>query len=336
MTNFIDGVALLNHSGEVCYFDSLSSEILELVPEDAYGKTLISLLPYEAIEGLWNDVQAEQTYQSCDLVSTWTEKQKDMSISMAPYTLPPDVKGFVVLFRDLTAVKRLETMQRDFITNISHELRTPLTSIKMAAESLQLGAINDQRLKQKFLSNIQRESDRLTRLVNELLVLSNVQDARAMLNMSSFDPVRLFQDVTITMEHHADLNDLQLVSDFPAILPTLKADRDRINQVLINLIDNAIKCNKPNGTVTLHAHQNDNHLVIKVIDTGIGIPNIDRNRIFNRFFRVDKSRSRVTGGTGLGLSIVKDIIEAHDGTIDVESTLNVGTTFTISLPISTS
>ena len=196
-----------------------------------------------------------------------------------------------------------------------------------------MGAIENPKFKERFLSNIQREADRLTRLVNELLVISNLEDAKTTLHLSSFDLAGLLDDVMSTMEPHARVNDIELVGDFPSALPSMFADRDRVLQVLINLVDNAIKCNRPAGTVTLKVEVQEQSIHAQIVDTGIGIPDIDLPRIFNRFFRVDKSRSRVTGGTGLGLSIVKDIIEAHQGQIEVESTLNVGTTFHIYLPL---
>lgn len=240
----------------------------------------------------------------------------------------------VLAVHNWTALHRLANMQQDFVANVSHELRTPLTSIRMAAESLQLGAMGNEKMRAKFLSNIQREADRLTRLVNELLVVANLH-GRPTLHMANFTFPELAHEVISTLEPHAQLNNVNLVLTCPDELPIYHGDRDRIQQVLINLVDNAIKFTPASGTVTLGISHDPtkNALVVKVVDTGIGIPEIDRPRIFDRFYRVDKSRSRVTGGVGLGLSIVKDIIVAHGGTIDVDSELNVGTTFTITLPL---
>jgi signal transduction histidine kinase len=321
------GVLILDQQGLIQFADTDAIEILETGTE-LQGQTLNSLWPDSPLSGLWSEADSS----SQEFVSTWTAKPKTLFVSLRAYS-QAESSGFLMQIQDLTAVRRLESLEREFITNVSHELRTPLTSIKMAAESLQMGAIANPKLKDKFLSNIQREADRLTRLVNELIILANIDEAETSLHVSSFDLFEVLDDVASTMAHHSKVNDVDLVTDYPNTLPMMTADRDRILQVLINLVDNAIKCNRPNGTVTLHTHIENDQAVIEVTDTGIGIPKIDLHRIFDRFFRVDKARSRVTGGTGLGLSIVKDIIEAHGGNISVDSVVNTGTTFTICLPL---
>ncbi|PKL77324.1 MAG: PAS domain-containing sensor histidine kinase [Candidatus Melainabacteria bacterium HGW-Melainabacteria-1] len=330
-----DGVLLLNRDGVILFAEPAAEGILELSADSA-GKSLVDLGPEPMVQKLVAAALAQDQSQEAEFVSSGLVKQKTLSLTVEPYVLADSgARGWIVLARDLTSIRRLETIERDFITNVSHELRTPLTSIKMAAESLQMGAIANEKFKERFLSNIQREADRLTRLVNELIVLSNVHEAKTALHLSNFELAELLEDVVSTMLPHAKVNDIGLVSDFDAQLPLMSADRDRLLQVLINLVDNAIKCNRPNGTVTLAAHSDGQQVTLKVTDTGIGIPSIDLPRIFDRFFRVDKARSRVTGGTGLGLSIVKDIIEAHGGTIAVDSTVNVGTTFTMRVPVRT-
>lgn len=331
MAIFKDGVLFLTTDKTVVSINKGASDILECGPL-SHELPLNTLLPEHPLDSLIDTCITEKTPQEHEFQSTWTEKPKHLSVRAEPFVLNEQA-GVYLLIRDLTAVKRLEAIEKEFITNVSHELRTPLTSIKMAAESLQMGAIASPKLKEKFLSNIQREADRLTRLVNELIVLANVEDAKTALHLSHFDMFGVLDDVIHTMQHHSKVNDIELVADFPQNLPVVEADRDRLLQVLINLVDNAIKCNRPNGSVTLHAHAEADSVVIHVVDTGIGIPKIDLHRIFDRFFRVDKARSRVTGGTGLGLSIVKDLIEAHGGEISVESTLDVGTTFIIHLPL---
>lgn len=304
------------------------------MPEGELDPDFISHSSEEAFRELVERARSENNTQEHEFITAHLSVNKNLSILAEPYQLTEEgTTGWLVIVRDITSVRRLEGIEKEFITNVSHELRTPLTSIKMAAESLRMGAIENPKFKERFLSNIQREADRLTRLVNELLVISNLEDAKTTLHLSSFDLGTLLEDVMSTMEPHARVNDIGLVGEFPDILPTMYADRDRLLQVLINLVDNAIKCNRPNGTVTLKVEITGQDIHAQIIDTGIGIPDIDLPRIFNRFFRVDKSRSRVTGGTGLGLSIVKDIVEAHQGTINVESTLNVGTTFHIHLPV---
>lgn len=329
MPTIRDGVMVLDNQGCAEFVDANAKAILG--EKANTGRDLDEILPISEVYEAWTQARGSGESVTIEAVSGRDANGDRMtSITFAPLKVIGR-DSWLVLVRDVTAVRRLESLQRDFVANVSHELRTPLTAIRMAAESLQMGALNDARMKNKFLSNIQREADRLTRLVNEILVLAKV-DGRMAIHPTPIDPAELCNDVMSTMERHAELNDLTLVGDYPESMGEIEGDRDRLHQVLLNLVDNALKCNRPHGTVTLRATPTAESITFQIVDTGIGIPPQDLPRIFERFFRVDKSRSRVTGGTGLGLSIVRDIIEAHHGTIGVESTLDVGTTFTITLP----
>ena len=334
MINSVDGIIFLSKDNKILFIDQNAKDILDL--QDKVVATEINEILHD--KDFTDSIEEFKTTNNVVTKEFTSECYENKIFSILIEPASSDVKvgadevKAILIIKDLTSLRHLETLEKDFITNVSHELRTPLTSIRMAAESLQMGAIADDKMKNKFLSNIQREADRLTRLVNELLVLAEFNN-KPTLHITEFNPATMFQDVITTMEHHANLNDIQLIPDFSSRLPVIKADKDRIQQVILNLVDNAVKCNRPNGSVTLKAEPKDDSLEIQIIDTGIGIPGIDVNRIFDRFFRVDKARSRVTGGTGLGLSIVKDIIEAHGGNITVTSQLDVGTTFIITLPL---
>lgn len=331
MSDFKNGIVILNNDFSIQYIDDSAKSILKL-DDSSINSKITELIKDDELENLLNKSKASDNAETNEFCPTWDE-EKTLFVKVENYKTSKET-GMFVFLTDLSNLRRLEGMQKEFVANVSHELRTPLTSIKMAAESLQLGAISDEKMRNKFLSNIQREADRLTRLVNELLIIANL-DNKVTLHISKFDPAELLWDVVTVMRYHADLNDITLIDRFPEILPPMEADKDRIQQVLINLTDNAIKCNRQNGKVTLEAFEENGFLVVKVIDTGIGIHKVDIDKIFDRFFRVDRSRSRVTGGTGLGLSIVKDIIVAHGGTINVESEVDVGTTFIIKLPFKT-
>lgn len=328
MSDIKSGFLLIDEKSLVQYFDEDAKKILGIT-EDLINKKVDVLIKDPSLLGSINEAINSKCVFSREVKLT-ADPTKSLSLKIEPYRFQ-EQDGFFILITDLSKLRRLEGLQKEFVANVSHELRTPLTSIRMASESLQMGAVNDPKMRDKFLSNIQREADRLTRLVNELLVLARL-DNKLTLHTSKFNMVELLNDVFTTMKYHADLNDITLLSDFPEDFPIMEGDKDRIQQVLINLTDNAIKCNRKNGSVTLNAKNMGKGIEIQVIDTGIGIHGIDLDKIFDRFFRVDKSRSRVTGGTGLGLSIVKDMIEAHHGKIKVESEVNVGTTFTINLP----
>ncbi|MBC7475454.1 MAG: GHKL domain-containing protein [Candidatus Sericytochromatia bacterium] len=331
MSDFKNGIVILNTELLIQYIDDSAKDILKL-DNTSLNKNINDLITDKQIVELISKSKISNKAETAEVIPSWNEA-KTLFFKVESYITSKE-SGTFVFVSDLSNVRRLEGIQKEFVANVSHELRTPLTSIKMAAESLQLGAIDDEKMRNKFLSNIQREADRLTRLVNELLVIANL-DNKVTLHISKFDPIELLSDVVTVMRHHATLNDLTLIDNFPETLPFIEADKDRIQQVLINLTDNAIKCNRQNGKVTLTAYEEKGNLVVKVKDTGIGIHKVDIDKIFDRFFRVDRSRSRVTGGTGLGLSIVKDIIIAHGGTINVESEVDVGTTLIVSLPFKT-
>lgn len=329
LPKLLDGIAILEGERLVSHNRALLQLLIEPGEKtEVEGPRRLELLLGDPAVKEFLTHAPESEEQSLELLPDWWQGQ------VLGLTASRLEGKLVVLVHNWTAIHRLANMQQEFVANVSHELRTPLTSIRMAAESLQLGAMASEKMRAKFLSNIQREADRLTRLVNELLVVANLH-GRPTLHMAEFTFPELASEVKTTLEPHADLNAVNLVVNCPDELPVYRGDRDRIQQVLINLVDNAIKFTPASGTVTLDLSFDEaaKALKIRVIDTGIGIPEIDRPRIFDRFYRVDKSRSRVTGGVGLGLSIVKDIIVAHGGSVEVQSEINVGTTFVITFPL---
>jgi signal transduction histidine kinase len=323
-----DGLLILDANGQVSYQNRDLQRALTDMPNEDATERVNALLADENVKDLIAEARRKGESTTYEFIPDWWPYH-----SLA-VTAVPHGEDTILSVHDWTSVYKLGSMQQDFVANVSHELRTPLTAIRMAAESLHMGAMKDDRMRAKFLNNIQSEADRLTRLVNELLTVANLM-GRPVLHMSRFDLQTLAEQVEGTLEHHAKLSNVVLVITCPDDVPPIEADRDRLQQVLINLVDNAIKFTPATGTVTLDISSMPEDKVVrfKVIDSGIGIPPIDLPRIFERFYRVDKARSRVTGGVGLGLSIVKDIIEAHHGKIVVTSEVNKGTTFTIDLPI---
>jgi two-component system phosphate regulon sensor histidine kinase PhoR len=236
----------------------------------------------------------------------------------------------VVLLQDLTELRRLERARRDFVANISHELRTPLASLKALSETLQEGAIEDPAVAKDFLEKINAETDRLAQMVNELSELSRIESGEVPL---SIEPIFLAEAVKRVVERlkaQADRAGLSLVVDIPSDLPEALADRERIEQVLVNLIHNAIKFTPPGGQINIAAKAEGDDIQVSVADTGVGIPADDLPRIFERFYKADKARAG--GGTGLGLAIAKHIVEAHGGRIWAESIEGRGSTFTFTLP----
>lgn len=322
------GLVVLDLQGQLKHHNRATLFALAELPKEDGAQRLPQLLADPKVKGLIDHAIKDEDGASLEWQPDWWPER-----TVCVSTLRRGDEVFLSV-HDWSPVYKLGSMQQDFVANVSHELRTPLTAIRMAAESLQMGAMMDDRMRDKFLNNIQGEADRLTRLVNELLTVANLM-GRPVLHTSRFELTALADEVESTLSHHAKLANVVLVVRCPEQVPSIQADRDRLQQVLINLVDNAIKFTPASGTVTLDIrHDAGAHEVVcQVIDSGIGIPPIDLPRIFERFYRVDKARSRVTGGVGLGLSIVKDIIEAHHGRIEVTSEVNKGTTFTIHLPI---
>jgi two-component system phosphate regulon sensor histidine kinase PhoR len=237
---------------------------------------------------------------------------------------------FLVLFDDVTELRRLETVRRDFVANVSHELRTPLASIRAMAETLQDGAINDSAVAGRFVNIIVGEVERLTRILEDLLILSRAESKLP--ERHSFVLSDLIRDVVERFQSQAEKAKVQLSYQGPRLLMVV-ANRDQIEQVLVNLVDNAIKYTPNGGRVEITANSQDQYVTVYVMDTGIGILSQDLPRLFERFYRVDKARSRQSGGTGLGLSIVKHIVETHGGKVTVESEYGRGSTFLFTLPI---
>ena len=275
----------------------------------------------------------EEVYR--DAVRHGVAREAEVSLSSPlPRTLharvtPVSAGEFLIVLRDLTELRRLERVRRDFVANVSHELRTPLTSIKAMTETLLDGARLDEAVAPRFLQTIIHESDRLVRLSSDLLDLSRAESGRV--ERSRVDLTALTQDVASRLAAQSQKAGVTLTNTLHSPL-IVTADPDELAQVLVNLLDNAIAYTPRDGSVTLAASETPGAVTVTVADTGIGIQAHDIPRLFERFYRVDKARSRASGGTGLGLSIVKHIVESHGGTVSVDSEYNKGSVFTFTLP----
>lgn len=244
-----------------------------------------------------------------------------------------NLEGIVVVIRDNTVQQKLEDMRREFVANVSHELKTPLTSIKSYSETLLEGASEDKDTLNKFLNVINSEADRMARLVKDLLQLSRFDINKMQWNIEKFSlssiVYSLVDKMMLEINSKNQMVDIKVEDDLPEIL----ADRDRIEQVVVNILTNALKYTPNDGSIMIRISKKGKSILFEVEDTGIGIPQRDIGRIFERFYRVDKARSREMGGTGLGLAIAKEIIEYHKGIIYVESQIGKGTTVSVEMPI---
>ncbi|MBI5561647.1 MAG: PAS domain-containing sensor histidine kinase [Deltaproteobacteria bacterium] len=240
--------------------------------------------------------------------------------------------SILVFLRDITEEKRVETIKKDFVANVSHELRTPLASIKGYSETLLDGGMDEPETLREFLRVIDRHATRMSRLIDDLLILSRLESHQMSIVPAPVDIKELVASTAAGFGKQSMDKGITITAAIPDDLPRAAGDRDRLEQVMVNLLDNAIKYTPPGGSVSITAAlAADGCVTVDVADTGIGIPAEDMPRIFERFYRVDKARSRELGGTGLGLAIVKHIINAHNGRVWVESVPGKGSTFSISL-----
>ncbi len=253
-----------------------------------------------------------------------------LHVTLSPFIRNMKNLGGVIVFHDITDLKKLENMRKDFVANVSHELKTPLTSIKGYAETLIEGGIDDRENALKFTGVIKKNADRLSRLVNDLLTLSNIELGKVEFHIRSVNVADAVHSVFSTLEQKGIEKGLKLDSEIDVSL-SLLADRDRLEQILLNLVDNGIKYTEK-GSVAVSARKEGGEVVVSVSDTGAGIPKRDLSRMGERFYRVDPARSRELGGTGLGLAIVKHLVASMGGTFFVGSEEGRGTTVRFRLP----
>jgi two-component system phosphate regulon sensor histidine kinase PhoR len=335
LRGMVEGVLVTDLGGRVVLTNTRASELLG-VP-DAVGRLVVELVRDPGLSELVHELATGKGGGSRD-VTLGAGRGAVVQVNGARLEASDRMPfGVVLVLHDVTELRRLEVVRRDFVANVSHELRTPLTAIKGYAETLLGPAGDDRETARRFLAVIDRHSERLGRLVDDLLALSDLELGRTPMHLTEMpigpavdDVLQIFGDAAI----RAGVRVLaQVTSDTPPIV----ADGDRLRQVLINLVDNAIKYTPRGGQVVLHvrttAVPHDGMVEIAVSDTGVGIPAQDLPRLTERFFRVDKARSRELGGTGLGLAIVKHIIQAHGGALEITSALGQGTTVAAYFPI---
>ncbi len=256
-------------------------------------------------------------------------ERKHFDVSCVPILDNKDrIRGIVLVFHDITELKKLEKMRKDFVANVSHELKTPVTSVIGFTETLLDGAMEDEELTTKFLSIMLSESKRLQTLISELLELSKIENEHFTLDFQTVKMAELLKDTVMVLEDKAKAKDIKLINETENGAEAL-GETGRIRQIMMNLVTNAISYTPSGGVVRVSVSNDEDGVLLSVKDTGIGMDTEQIPRIFERFYRVDKARSRNQGGTGLGLAIVKHLVEAHEGHINVESKPGQGTTFQI-------
>jgi two-component system, OmpR family, phosphate regulon sensor histidine kinase PhoR len=319
-----DGVLIAAADGRVQFANPAVARLFEA--PHASGRTVAEVLRQHQLIEAWRRCQESGELQ------TQSVELPTRHLFLQLIAIPDrSTGGSLLLVQDLTRVRRLETVRRDFISNVSHELRTPLASLKALTETLQEGALEDPKAARRFLGRIETEVDALTQMATELLELSRIESGQVPLELKAAAPAALLNSAADRMRMQAERAGLALRVDCPPGLPEVRADPPRLEQVLVNLIHNAVKFTRPGGEVTLLAHLDGDVIRFAVRDTGVGISPDDLARIFERFYKADRARSG--GGTGLGLSICRHLVEAHGGRIWAESEEGRGSTFYFSIPV---
>jgi two-component system, OmpR family, phosphate regulon sensor histidine kinase PhoR len=349
LRNMNEAVVVTGAHGEIVLLNGAARRLFALQPEEGYGgRHFIELCRDARLQ----DFIARATSPDPGGVITaevpiQNPAQRYLEVSAAPVRLAAGGSGRVFVFHEITRLRAYETVRADFIANLTHELRTPLTALYGYAETLQKG-VEDADTQQRFLGIIERQSRRLARLIDDLVSLSDLERGLTPLKFEPLAPSRILEEATELMREQALRAGIELIVKSSLDLPDIAIDRDRIHQVMVNLLDNSLKYTPRGGSVTLEARTRPNGVngagppancagvEFIVADTGEGIPSAAIPRLTERFYRVDRARSRELGGTGLGLAIVKHIVQLHHGNLRIESRLREGTTVTVWLPVSQS
>jgi two-component system phosphate regulon sensor histidine kinase PhoR len=326
-----EGVLLLDTEGRIAFLNGALRQML-LVGTDTVGKTPFEVIQNEELKKLVEGAQTTNATQAAELELLGI-KPRRVLVRVVPLSGEPG--GLLAVFVDVTDIRRLESMRKDFVANASHELRTPVTAVRSAAETLRFAMESDPESATHFLDIIERNAERLQRLVEDLLDLSRIESREFKLAFEDEEVAPLVQQVVALFRERAEKKRIRLTADVPEKLPLAHVDSRAFEQVVTNLVDNALKYSPEKASVVVRARAEDDKkrktIRISVIDTGPGIEERHLPRLFERFYRVDTGRSRELGGTGLGLSIVKHLCEALGGHIDVESTPGKGSTFSFTL-----
>ncbi|MGN7471040.1 two-component system histidine kinase PnpS [Brevibacillus sp. SAFN-007a] len=332
LTNMTSGVIFISEQRRIMLVNPAVEKLLGTAGHELVGKLHIEAGKSFGLSQ-YIDRCLDKSEKFRQEIHIYYPQERVLDVNFAPYiNFKGESRGVVVVLHDITDIRRLEKMRSDFVANVSHELRTPITSIKGFTETLLEGAMYDEETCRHFLQIIADESERLYRMIRDILDLSKIEQKRIPLHLSRVHVQELIRQAAAIMHEQALKKQLKVT--LPDSQPDLwlTTDKDCLQQIVLNLLTNAIAYTPEGGEITIRTEADDEHVTIQVVDTGIGIPEKDLTRIFERFYRVDKARSRDSGGTGLGLAIVKHLVDNLHGQIGVESVEGKGTTFTVTLP----
>ncbi|PIQ88615.1 MAG: hypothetical protein COV72_07325 [Candidatus Omnitrophica bacterium CG11_big_fil_rev_8_21_14_0_20_42_13] len=327
--SMIEGVIILDKDSRIISLNPSLGGIFNISQGQAKGRFFLEAVPNNDIFEVITRVLKDGASVSKELSLHWPVEGV-FFINASPISEGGIISGCLVVLHDITELKKLEKIRSDFVANVSHEIKTPLTSIKGSVETLLEGALEDKENARSFLKIIQRHTDRLDNLVNDLLSLSSLESGEKLLKIERVDLGEICSDAAAGFKSLLRKSSIELKNELGHLFVT--ADKETLSRAFANLIDNAVKFNKQGGFIRIYSEDAGDKIKIIVEDSGIGIPAKDVPRIFERFYRVDKARSRQIGGTGLGLSIVRHAVELHGGSAGVESTEGLGSKFFITLP----
>jgi two-component system phosphate regulon sensor histidine kinase PhoR len=329
--SMVEGVAVVGGDERILYCNQAFEQILELPQGSSQGKKLVEGLRQADLVTAVRQVLPGGDEVTGE-VEVGTVRRRSFSVTAAPVRAA-EASSAVLVLHDITELRRLERVRRDFVANVSHEFKTPLTAIQGFAETLLGGALEDQANRKRFVEIIREHARRLARLTDDLLKLSRIEAGRLDLESRPVSVAGLVNGCVETARLNAESRGLRIVVELPEGLPPVRGDAVQLDEVLQNLIDNALQYTPSGGRIDVTAYSNGHEVIFTVADTGIGIPESDLERIFERFYRVDGARSREAGGTGLGLSIARHIVDAHGGRIWVESAVGQGSRFRFSIDV---
>ena len=331
LSSMVEGVIVINSKGKIEHASPNFCQLLELRSKETQNKLYWEIIRNQEI----NDPLKEALLHKRALrkeINIIGPKDSFFSMQISP-VMDRDGKllSLIAVFHDITELKKLERIRADFVANVSHELKTPLTAIKGFVETLKTSSKDDPVTLARFLDIIDKQAQRLESLVNDLLILSSIESKEVKMNIGAEPLNRIVHTVLALHKKSIEDKGHQVTMDIPPDLPNVLADRQRMEQVFLNLLDNAVKFTPPGGKISIQARWEKPYVRVEVRDNGVGIPAEHLSRVFERFYKIDRARSR-EAGTGLGLAIVRQIVTAHQGKIEVESSSGAGSTFRIFLP----
>lgn len=332
LSSMVEGVIVIGKDGYIVLMNAPVYRMLDLRTKDTVGRHYWEVIRNETINNLIKHSLVERKIERKE-VHIISNEESYFDVHLSPVMVASgDMLGIVIVFFNITELKRLERIRSEFTANVSHELKTPLTSIKGFVETLKEGAINDKAKAKEFLDIIEKNTEKLETLINDLLVLAKIESKEIKMSSGEVDIKQLIKGVISNLSGRIKERQHRIELNIPEKAHIVKGDSSKLEQVFLNLLDNAVKFTNPGGKISIDVRDEGEYTVVDVKDTGPGISPEHLQRIFERFYRVDKGGSRDLSGTGLGLSIVKHIVEAHGGRVNVKSSIGEGSIFSVLLP----